>query len=154
MEAQKVTVTNERKDSLNILLTRADYLQDGILGNMTDEKGRQLFATLEHSFPFLADGGYTYAPALPPGTYTCQRGQHQLAHMTAPFETFEVMNVPGHTNILIHMGNYNADSEGCILVGSDVRIENTVHMVANSQLSFTSFMNLQQLVNTFTLTVS
>ena len=33
------------------------------------------------------------------------------------YETFEVTNVPGRSRILIHPGNTEEDSDGCILVG-------------------------------------
>lgn len=36
-------------------------------------------------------------------------------------DTFEVLNVPNRSNILIHWGNYYHNTEGCILVGENAR---------------------------------
>ncbi len=58
---------------------------------------------------------YDSAPKLPDGSYDCVRGWHRLKN--GPIDTFEVMNVPGHTGILFHPGNTFKSSEGCILVG-------------------------------------
>lgn len=38
---------------------------------------------------------------------------------TAYPDTYEVMQVPGRTYILIHWGNYYTNTEGCILVGKE-----------------------------------
>jgi hypothetical protein len=48
------------------------------------------------------------------GTYTV------LRHTSPKFgNTFHVTNVPGRSEILIHHGNYQQDTTGCILVGQD-----------------------------------
>ena len=132
---------------MNLTLNRNRYDKTGIYGKMYDESGTFLYYTLEHAYEQESGG---YEPKVPEGVYTCQRGMHQLANMTAPFQTFEVTNVPGHTNILIHPGNYDADSEGCILLGTG----EGVNMVTNSRAAFGAFMDLEQNVDTFTLTVS
>lgn len=75
-------------------------------------------------------------PKIPDGIYTCVRGMHLLKGMAQPFETFQVSNVPGHTNILIHVGNVAADTEGCVLLGES----QSATCVGYSQKAFTSFM--------------
>lgn len=62
-------------------------------------------------------------PAIPAGVYPL------LGHNTEKFkDVWQIANVPGHTGILIHVGNYasdvtvdgilhEADSTGCILPG-------------------------------------
>lgn len=106
--------------------------------------------TLEHAY--ADDDGNLFAK-IPSGTYECKRGLHQLAHMKAPFTTFQLQDVPGHTNILIHVGNYNDDSEGCILLGKDPGMSQKDRMVASSKETFANFMKLQTPVDEFTLTV-
>lgn len=133
---------------MNIILHRTEESANGIFGVMTDEFGNQVCATIEHSFDSGLGNG-SFSPKIPPGQYTCVRGMHQLAHMTHPFETFMVENVPNHTNILIHMGNYNADSDGCILVG-EARIGN---MITNSLVWLAKFLDLQKGLDSFILTV-
>lgn len=49
---------------------------------------------------------------IPPGTYTC-KAHYSEAHPGS----WELLNVEGRTNILIHSGNTEADTKGCILVG-------------------------------------
>jgi hypothetical protein len=79
---------------------------------------------------------------------------HRLSGMAEEFETFEVMNVPGHWGILFHVGNYNEDSEGCILVGEGLgrRYKNGV-MLTNSKKAFAKLMALLKDVEQFTLLV-
>ena len=127
-------------------LVRNAFTADGIFGVILDDSGKQLAVTLEHAYP----SGNGFMPKIPPGTYTCTKGTHQLAGMAAPFETFEVTHVPGHTNILIHMGNYNKDSEGCILLGETC----TNAMITNSKITFQLFMSNLSDTNSFQLSVS
>jgi len=50
---------------------------------------------------------------IPAGTYPLER---TIYHRHG-IETFEVMDVPGRSRILLHPGNTEEDTEGCILVG-------------------------------------
>lgn len=127
-------------------LIRNSFEESGIFGTLTDDQGNS-YATLEHAY-LQPDG--SYAPKTPPGTYTCQKGMHTLEHHPIPFEAFEITNVPEHSNILIHIGNYNKDSEGCVLIGS----EKSGDMIINSKISFQQFMNLLKNSDSFTLTIS
>lgn len=127
---------------MNCTLQRNSYLPTGIFGTLTSEDGRLSLATCEHS--------YDNRPKLPAGIYTCVRGMHLLADdQGIPRPRFEVMGVPGHTGILIHIGNTQADSKGCILVG----MEKQGDAVVQSQIAFEAFMNLQTGVDSFQLTV-
>jgi hypothetical protein len=139
---------------MDITIKRTTFEADGIFGIMADTTGKVLAVTLEHAYD-SSNGDGTFIPKLPTGTYTCQRGQHQLAGMSQPFTTFEIMNVPGHTNILIHWGNFNKDSEGCVLIGETIDIYiGGSHMITSSRITFENFMSLQSGVDSFTLVVS
>lgn len=132
---------------MDITINRNDFSSSGIFGVMLNDQGVPIAVTLEHAY--LNNDG-TFSPKVPAGTYTCARGLHLLEGMKAPFETFEVTNVPGHTDILIHWGNWNNDSSGCFLVGQTrVGI-----MITKSLLTFGQFMQLQQGVDFFTLSVT
>lgn len=48
---------------------------------------------------------------IPAGVYYCRR--HNSPHFG---EVFKLQNVPNRTNILMHKGNIDADTKGCILV--------------------------------------
>ncbi len=74
---------------------------------------------------------------------------HRLHGMTEDFETFEIRGVPGHTGILFHWGNYNQDSDGCVLLGS----ARNGDMIVNSREEFANFMELQKGINNFELVV-
>jgi hypothetical protein len=134
---------------MNLTLERETFNATGIFGKLYDESGTQIAVTLEHAYEQpIPNMGY-FGPKLPYGDYKCVRGFHQLAHMAVPFLTFEVTGVPGHTGILFHCGNDNADSAGCILLG-------LIHegaFILESRDAFNKFMAIQEDVSDFTLTV-
>lgn len=125
-----------------IYLKRNDYNENGIFGILADENHIQIAVTLEHS--------YDSEPKLTNGSYMCVKGQHTLEHTPVPFQAFEITQVPLHTNILIHVGNYNKDSEGCVLIGKE-RVDD---MITHSRDAFHEFMDSMAGVSTFTLVVS
>jgi len=53
------------------------------------------------------------------GTSSIPKGMYTVKHFTGQlFKTvFEVCNVPNREAILIHAGNFNINTRGCILVG-------------------------------------
>jgi len=126
-------------------IIREQFKPDGILGRLFNDDMDQLACTMEHS--------YNNLPKLPVGTYRCQRGMHSLHSRPNPFETFEVMDVPHHTGILFHAGNYNDDSNGCILVGETCATDARGCMVTRSRKTFTQFMQDLDGVESFTLEV-
>lgn len=141
---------------MKFLLKRGDYERTGIFGvlssddlpEIVDVPSAFICQTLEHAYPVETPVGY--APKVPLGVYTCVRGIHQLEKMTHSFETFQVMNVPGHTNILFHSGNVNADSAGCILLG--LKNDNDKEIL-ESRIAFQLFMSRLEGQNSFELTV-
>ncbi len=127
--------------------------EDGIFGTLTDDKGTVLAVTLTHAY-LQPDG--TFKGKTPAGTYTCKRGNHRLHSMTHDFETFEIMNVPNHVNILFHWGNFNRDSDGCFLLGEHVVTSpvDKKQMITDSKKAFNAFMAGLVGVDEFELTVS
>ena len=136
---------------MDLTLTRKQYRADGIFGELSDADGKTLFVTLEHAYE-QQDG--TFVPKIPTGTFVCQRGPHRLHGMTSDFTTFEITGVEGHSNILFHWGNFNKDSEGCILLGKTVANTGADEMVTSSRAAFADFMAMQEGLDTFTLTVA
>ena len=137
---------------MNCKLTRLKYLKDGIFGELSDESGNQIAVTCEHMYV----NGTTMTAKVAPGTYTCIRH----APNRLPYETFEIQNVPDFqgkpvTGILLHIGNYNSDSDGCILLGENIEdtLGHVSKMVSNSKITFEKFMELQQGVESFTLEI-
>lgn len=137
---------------MDLILTRTDERPDGIYGLLTDMNDVLVAHTLEHAYEHLAQYGPYYAAKLPSGIYSCVRGLHRL-HNGPQFDTFEVTGVAGHSGILFHVGNYNKDSDGCVLVGSRITKNGDDWAVTQSRVAFNKFMELQKGVDVFTLTV-
>lgn len=130
-------------------LKTTDYRIDGIFSELLSEDGTRVGATLEHAYP----SGDGFLPKLPRGaTYTCVRGQHQLEH-GAPFITFEITGVPGHSGILFHVGCFNQDSNGCVLVG-DMVVKPATWWINRSRDTFEKLMLALDGVDSFDLEVS
>lgn len=133
-------------------LVRSQNRADGIFSRLFNDHGVPQCYTLEHSYANL-DG--TFSPKIPNGQFICVRGMHQLASMSSPFETFEITGVPNCTGILIHWGNWDRDSSGCILVGNAVVTQDDgTEMIVNSKNTFEDFMNSMDGITEFMLTVS
>ena len=134
---------------MNLVLSRPKdkFKDEGVFGQIEDERGNHLFYTLEHSY-------VENMPKLDEGVYTCKRGMHRLASSEKPFETFQIMNVPGHTGILFHVGNYERDSSGCVLIGLGIgKQKNGKDMLTYSRQAFQKFMDMLSEFDEFTLVV-
>jgi Family of unknown function (DUF5675) len=125
-------------------LFRQDLRPDGIISKLCDEQNNFLFMTLEHSF----DG----EPKIPNGVYTCVR--RLSPHFG--YDMFMLKDVPGHSFIEIHIGNFNQDSNGCILLGEALAMidQGQKVMVTRSEESFDKFMAMMEDQDSFQLTVS
>jgi hypothetical protein len=127
------------------------YRVDGIFGELRDLNDLLIAITLEHAYPLDDDDGFY--PKIPVGTYHCERGIHQLEGMPNPFETFEITQVPNHSKILFHWGNWNDDSSGCVLLGKALAPSTKGQMITDSRAMFAKFMQLEINQATFRLTV-
>lgn len=135
---------------MTFTLTRTNRVATGIFGTLQSTQVIFACKTLEHAYPD-ADKPSLHLPKLPEGTYTCVRGTHTVGHENPiTFETFEVTNVPGHTGILFHSGNFNADSEGCILLGEE---QDGLLGISNSRVAFQEFMTFLTGLDSFELVV-
>lgn len=123
---------------IEIILQRLERGRDGIFSELSGPEDFTA-ATLEHAYE-RSPGSRCYVPKIPAGRFRCVRGRHRLHGMADPFETFEVTGVEGHTNLLFHWGNYNADSEGCILVGRSIARGRGCTMIAQSRGAFADLM--------------
>jgi hypothetical protein len=139
---------------MDLTVQRRSKRSDGIFSEVgRTDTGETQFVTLEHAY--TSEQGFE--PKVPPGTYLCQRGGHKL-HDGVPFETFEVTGVVGHSGILFHHGNWNDNSDGCLLTGTDFAQGSeggrpATEMVISSDVAFAKFMQLQEGCDTFQLTV-
>ena len=128
-------------------LLRTNAIEGGIFGRLLMKDGTVIAFTLEHAYPLGNVPGYR--AKIPPGVFLCVRGPHRLKGMTEDFLTYEVTGITGHSGLIFHWGNYNADSEGCILLGT--RREGD--MVINSKIAFRRFLLLVEHKDTFFLVV-
>ncbi len=132
---------------MNFTLTRTDFRPDGIFGILSKEDRSLFCVTLEHS--------YNNVPKVAEGIYTC------VIHPPnrLPYITYMLENVPNFqdqpvSGILIHKGNFNKDSVGCILLGTSVTKPSIGDwMISSSGPMFNKFMALQNGVYQFTLTI-
>lgn len=135
---------------MKLTLSRKLYRSDGIFGELLGPKREFLCVTLEHAYSMKE----VFYPKVPKGTYQCTRGVHRLERMESSFVTFEVMDVPGRTGILFHVGNYNDESQGCILLGKQMgNKSNGGKMIMSSHHAFTDFLRLLEGLESFELTV-
>jgi len=82
---------------------------------------------------------------IPQGLYRCVR-----FHGTKWPNTFEII-VPGHIAVLFHSGNVEADTKGCVLLGSSTGRLKGERAVLNSGVTFKEFLNRTKDLNTFPL---
>jgi hypothetical protein len=134
---------------MDLKLIRKAYTLYGIFGEIRGPSDELICVTLEHAYK----EGDNYVPKVAPGTYTCVRGVHKLSNLN-PFEAFEVKGVPSFqtcavSGILFHIGNYNRDSEGCVLLG----MGKGTGCILESREAFDKFMALQEGVDSFTLQI-
>lgn len=134
---------------MRVYITRDRYYSTGIFGKLTCEDFTCY--TLEHAYRFN-DHSMTpkiyYEPLIPEGSYHCEFGMHRLS--SGPIDTFEIMGVAGHRGLLIHPGNTNDDSKGCILLGKQA----DAGMIYHSRDAFNQFMQLLHFEIYFTLIIN
>lgn len=73
--------------------------------------------------------------SIPAQQYTCTKYTSQKFG-----ETFQVQDVPGRSSILFHYGNWQEDTEGCIILGSGILADR--RGLKNSREAFDAFMRL------------
>lgn len=136
---------------MDVILRRISYRSDGIFGELYSKDLSFLSYTLEHSYCLNFS---EYSPKIPVGVYECIKGIHRLPIMRSAFETYEIMNVPNHKDILFHRGNFNMDSAGCVLLGAIINRSNERQwFLEHSKTSFESFMNLQKGIDKFQIEI-
>ncbi len=137
---------------MDLILRRTQYRPDGIFGILSDEYENEIAITLEHAYYDLQTNAYV--PKIRSGNYQCIKGMHRLHTKPVPFETYQVMDVEGHSNILFHWGNSNSDSDGCILLGEKIMdIGLRPQMISNSRVTFKKFIDFEAGAESFWLLV-
>ena len=114
-----------------LTIKRISEIEDGTFGVILD--GDTPFAvTLERNWL----DNQANVSCIPAGTYHCVK---RLYHKHG-YWTFEVMGVPGRTSILLHSGNTEDDSMGCILIGESFGVLKEKTAILSSKEGFREFM--------------
>jgi hypothetical protein len=98
-----------------------------------------LFEEVDQELVFKAVTLEPVVPVIPVGVYLCKiykEGRHL-------YPVFQVMDVPGHTYIEIHIGNWKKDTTGCILLGDSFSLVGNEMGINGSKITFNSFMGYQ-----------
>lgn len=82
------------------------------------------------------------------GVYECRRIKSPKFG-----DTFQVMDVPGRSEILIHKGNIDEDSHGCILIGEAFNPVLGKPGITDSGHAFAELMNLMRMTDRFPLSI-
>lgn len=115
---------------------------DGTLGIFLDSNKALICFTCE--LPWL--NNEPDKSCIPAGTYQV------IKHSTAAHpHTWELLGVPGRSGILIHNGNTEKDSLGCIVVGNRTSEIDGLPAVLNSDLTLSVLRD--ELPDNFTLTI-
>ncbi len=115
---------------------------DGCFSVLLDPTGRPFAVTLEHTF----DDGL---PIIQAGMHQCNRSYYNKGQ----YATFEI-TVEGHSRILFHKGNKEADSAGCVLVAESFGELGGAAAVLDSAHGFEELMQLTNGINVFWLNVT
>jgi len=69
-------------------------------------------------------------------------GEYEIGPVNSPHfgHVYEIKNVPGRSHILLHKGNIERDTEGCVLLGSSFGTLAMQPAVLGSKAAFDKFM--------------
>ena len=101
-----------------LTLKRIASNDDATFGVLIDEPSTPFCLTLERPWK----NNQHEISCIPSGEYLCVKQVRIKFGLT-----YEVLNVPNRTDILIHKGNFSTDTHGCILLGEnyeDVIVDN------------------------------
>jgi hypothetical protein len=124
-------------------LHRQPSANGATLGELVDDAGEHICDTLELAW----NNNDSDTSCIPAGSYIC------IPHDSAKFpDTWEVSDVPDRSAILIHNGNVEENTHGCILVGDSEGMLNNQPAVLNSVATLK--MLRDELPDTFTLHIT
>lgn len=129
-------------------LIRKQYRPDGIFGELVSSDGAHFFHTLEHAYKVIDEtnpGSIEYAPKIPEGVHRCVLYNSPKHGVMVPL--LDNLEDPHDQDrkFEIHIGNYNEDSEGCILVGLGIGFRDRlgkVKMLTSSKQAFEKLMSI------------
>jgi hypothetical protein len=118
---------------MNVTLKRTHHLPEATLGQLfIEDVTTDPIYTLEN--PLRETNLDNRIPA---GTYQCK----PYSSAKHP-DVYEITNVPNRTAILIHTGNVEKDTQGCILIGNRIGALNGEPAILESKRCFERFRSL------------
>lgn len=127
---------------MEVVLQRLYQGKDCIIGTLSMDR-KILCYTLENPWK----DNEKNISAIPEGRYSCVPYNSERHP-----NVWKVINVKDRTLILIHVGNYEKDTEGCILVGSNVAYHKE-NMVTNSRITMKKLHSDIGVTRSFTLII-
>lgn len=124
-------------------LDRFEITSEGAFGILL-HRGEFVAFTLERTYENPGEP----VVKIPPGTHSCTLTEYHHGG----YKTYEI-KVFGHTRLLFHAGNFEDDSDGCILLGSKIGVLDGKAAVLESRAAFERFMAAAGGVASFELEV-
>jgi hypothetical protein len=121
--------------------------EDGVFGALLWD-GKPFAVTVERTFD-PGEAAHGKPIVIQNGVYRCSASWYNKGG----YPTYEI-HVPGHTRVLFHKGNTEADSLGCVLIGESFGALSGKTAVLNSKGGFEEFMCLANGIPEFYLEVS
>lgn len=125
------------------ILLRKSYTEKGIFGELTSEDGNHFLFTLEHAYKIcdeISPGSVEYYPKIPTGLHRCVSYNSPKHNMIVPLLDNLEDPFDQDRKFEIHIGNYNEDSDGCILVGLAISLR--CQMLTSSKQAFKKLMEI------------
>ncbi|MEH2700216.1 hypothetical protein GFL93_09430 [Rhizobium leguminosarum bv. viciae] len=72
---------------------------------------------------------------VPAGAYRCIPHGWEFGTTVSKPRTWELVDVPGRSAVLIHVGNTTKDTEGCILAGMGLMVTQLLSSVSDSRIA-------------------
>lgn len=117
---------------MKILVERFDSGSDETFGRLYIN-GKLMCMTIEDEFRAVKVKGETRIPS---GTYKVGKRYSPSKSPRFGHDMLWIKDVPGFEYILIHTGNFESDSEGCLIVGTKIGTLNGKRAVLNSGVAY------------------
>lgn len=129
-------------------LTRVAYRDDGCFGVLLWD-GVPFAVTVERTYPGMRG---VSGVKIKPGVYRCVRSRYHKGG----YDCWQLVggDITAERRILIHKGNVEEDSDGCIIVGEQFGKLHGKPAVLQSGAAFAELMSLTSAVDEFELSVT
>lgn len=128
---------------MKLYLLRDHQTEDVTIGRLFDPKTNFHMHTLERPWR----DNQRSVSCIPTGIYEVERDYYYKGG----YEAFELRDVPGRSEIKIHVGNWAKDVLGCIVLGQARMVKGD--MILSSRTAFRRFMKYTQDEDVFELEI-